>query len=101
MHRSGFIVSPVDIKELRCKVSTDICAHSICSSLSDINNLLHDTAIYFVISKQSMCSTAYQELVSAALDRIQLSSCKVLRLDAAEIPIGFEQLRHLPEAQPD
>jgi hypothetical protein len=96
--RNGFVTLPSDVGKLQQKVPSQLKNEGIiCSALPDIETLKQAEAVYFVISKLSMSSTLYQELVLAALASVARSNCWLLRLDDTIIPLGFSRLRSLPE----
>ena len=96
--KNGFIASPSDIGKLQHRVLSQLQGEQIvCSHTREVERLEHADAVYFGISELSICSTAYQELVLAALVRTEQSHRWLLCLDDTEIPEGFFMLRFLPE----
>ena len=96
--RKGFVVSPSDLAQLQHRVLSKLQDEPIvCSYAREVPSLEQAGAVYFVISEISMCSTAYQELVLAAFGATEQLHRWLLRLDKAEIPLGFSMLRTLTE----
>src|SRR5690242_8175747 len=101
MMKTVFVISPSDIDQFQAKVGNHLRdEYSRCSSLTEVGILRSADAVYFVISGASMCSTAYQELVSAAMALCEFQKCSVLRLERTGIPPGFFMLQSLPERFP-
>lgn len=97
----GFVVSPSDLTKVQQSIIPQLTGEQIvCSSAREVEELKGADVVCFVISEMSMCSTAYQELVLVTLDTIEKTSCRVLRLDNTEIPLGFHVLQSLSEAIP-
>ena len=98
MSMTAFVVSPSDLSKLQQRYSAALNSRQIiCSSLLKINELQQADRVYFVISKVSMCSTAFQELVFAALAATEGRNQWLLPLDEAKIPLGFSKLLSLPK----
>jgi hypothetical protein len=76
----------------------------VCTALyefeeQDLTKLQAAKTIFFIVSKTSICSTAYQILIDNTYRLIQTKVCRVIKLDEIEIPNGFHFLRSLPEEQ--
>jgi hypothetical protein len=96
----AFVTSTSDLDELEDRVLSRLkTPWTVCSS-PELDGLGQASTVYFVASRTSMCSTAYQELVRAAFGATEGRGRRLLRLDAAEIPLGFEMLKSLPERRP-
>ena len=98
---NAFVVSPTDLNKLRTKILERLSVQYIlCTSLAEINGLRQADDVYFVVSETSACSTAHQELVQTAIAEIKGVNCKTLRLDNISLPLGFQSLQSIPEANP-
>ena len=97
--KNVFIIRPGDVGRLSSEVRNDLASYCyVCSRLPDIANLQNAANVYFVISKASMLSTAYQDLVLSALTLARNSKNWVLFLDEVPIPPGLEPLNALARA---
>lgn len=97
----AFVLSPSDLSKLQQRYFAALQSGPIvCSSLLEVEELQHADRVYFVISEFSMYSTAYQELVTAALSATEQASRWLLLLDKVTIPQGFRRLRSLPIGTP-
>lgn len=93
----AFVFSPTDFNELQTSTFNSFQGEIIlCSSLRDVQNLKQADVVYFVVSKFSMCSTAYQELIGETFLLTEEKIQRLLRLDEALIPLGFRVLNDLP-----
>jgi hypothetical protein len=92
------------------KLNQEILSHSktesvVCVGLyelgeAELENLKRAETIYFVVSKISMGSTAYQMLLFATFPLVEIEKCYLLKLDDVPIPAGFPMLRALSERRP-
>src|SRR5690242_19129134 len=97
----GFVVSPTDFGRLKIQFLDQLTPLPIvCQSQTDLNTLSRAHEIYFVASRLSMCSTAYQQLVIDAFLASEHSTKWLLRLEDVAIPLGFDILKNLPEGKP-
>ena len=103
---NAFIVIEYDLERLNGQILshskkpfvTCVGVHEL--SEIDLNNLQLAKKIYFVVSKTSMGSTAYQMLLFATFPLIEREKCYLLKLDDTDIPLGFPMLQNMPEERP-
>jgi hypothetical protein len=104
---NAFVVIRYDLENLNVSVIADSESESVvCVGVyrlgeSELENLQRAEAIYFVASENSMCSTAYQELLFATWPLVETKRCFLLKLDNTKIPSGFPMLQALSEGRPD
>jgi|ERR1041384_564974 hypothetical protein len=97
----AFVVSPTDFDRLKIRFLDQLkCVPIVCQSQTDIDTLSRVHEIYFVASRLSMGSTAYQQLVIDAFSASEHSTKWLLRLEDVAIPLGFDVLKNLPEGKP-
>ena len=102
-YMNAFIVIQYDLERLNSQIlSHSKSPYVMCVGLYeltevDLNNLQIAEKIYCVVSKDSICSTAYQSLLLATFPLIRREKCYLLKLDDIKIPLGFSMLENLPE----
>lgn len=103
---NAFVAIEYDVEKLRADILSRLEPESVvCTGLyewdeAELVTLRQADTIYFVASKTSMCSTAYQILLFATFSLVNTQNCRLLKLDDTEIPAGFPLLQMLPEGNP-
>lgn len=103
---NAFVVIKHDLEMLRREVLSQSGIESaVCVGLyefgqAELATLRQADNVYIVVSKTSMCSTAYQSLLLATIPLIQAEKCRLLKLDDTQIPAGFFMLNTIPEGMP-
>jgi hypothetical protein len=91
--KHAFVLVEKDIDSLKQSSIYSLDSESvICLAISEIEQLLNAENIHFIISKYSMCSTAFQLLVDSVINSVEEAKFWILRIDDTPIPIGFQIL---------
>jgi hypothetical protein len=98
----GLVVSPSEVNAFDSPQRSAVEPSPfivICKGPSTVSDLLRVDVVIFVITRNSMCSTAYQETVFLALAETAHKRQELLRLDDVKVPLGFCGIAALPDAR--
>jgi len=103
-----YLCSPTDLPLIEDQISEPgaaVCVSpeafqgksGLCLTPAALSKIRQSEELVYVLSKDSACSTAYQVLVLASIPEARTKLRFRLIFDKAPIPLGFAELRSLPD----